>query len=604
MLATPFALLQPWPLKIVVDNVLAHRPLPHVLAMLPGTHSAQGLLAWAVGATLVIYALGTLLNAALTVASIRVGQRMVYRLAQDLFAHVQRRSLEFHARRSVGDLMSRITGDTWSVYNLATVLLVTPLSGLVTVIGMVAIMANMDLRLAVLSFAVVPPVTVSSIAFARHIRRSGRSLRDVQAEVQSHTQQTLSALLEVKAFGQQEREHGRFRKLADEAIAAQKRSTMATALSSLATGLISTVGAGVVLWLAANDVLAGRLTAGGVLVFVAYIGSLQSLLRSFSGSYAALQIAGASVDRVVEIVDADEDVRERRGAISLPVHKISHPRLALSALGLSWAPERSVVPVRGDVAFEGVTFGYEQGRVVLEDVSFQARPGQTLAVVGPTGAGKSTLMSLIPRFYDPWSGAVRLDGTDVRDVQLRSLREQVGIVLQESVLFPRSVGENIAYGRPGASSHDVVRAARAANAHEFVAALPQGYDTVLGERGATLSGGERQRIAIARALLKDAPVLILDEPTSALDAETEELLLGALERLMAGRTTFIIAHRLSTIRRADAILVLRDGRIVERGTHEALLAREGLYAGLHELQTSSRAGPKTMALDPIPTRTG
>jgi ATP-binding cassette subfamily B protein/subfamily B ATP-binding cassette protein MsbA len=286
---------------------------------------------------------------------------------------------------------------------------------------------------------------------------------------------------------------------------------------------------------------------------------LQGEIAGLTGIYSTLQSTRPSIDRVVEVLDARADVEDRPGATAL-------------------------AGVRGEVAVEGVTFAYEPGRPVLRGVSFTAAPGEVVAIVGPTGAGKSTLVGLLPRFFDPDSGRVLLDGHDLRDLRLRQVRGSVSVVLQESFLFPFSIAENIAYGRRGASREEIVAAARAANAHGFISRLPDGYDTVVGERGATLSGGERQRVAIARALLKDAPVLILDEPTSAVDAETEAALLQALERLMVGRTTVIIAHRLSTIRRADQILVLRDGQIVERGDHHGLLATAGHYARMHHIQ--------------------
>jgi ATP-binding cassette subfamily B protein/subfamily B ATP-binding cassette protein MsbA len=315
--------------------------------------------------------------------------------------------------------------------------------------------------------------------------------------------------------------------------------------------------------------LSGAITVGSLLVFVAYMRTLQHAAEDLLETYAAMREATASVDRVFEVMDADDAVHDAPDATPL-------------------VPSGAGRGVR--VELEGVTFGYEPGRPVVEEVSLEAAPGETVALVGRTGAGKSTLVSLIPRFYDPWEGRVLLDGVDVRTVQLSSLRSQVAIVLQEPFLLPLSVADNIAYGRPEASREEVVAAAEAANADEFIRQLPEGYDTVVGERGALLSGGERQRLAIARALLKDAPVLILDEPTAALDAQTETALVTALERLMENRTTFIIAHRLSTIRGADRIVVLEAGRVIETGTHQQLLGRSGLYRRLHQLQVGETTG--------------
>jgi ATP-binding cassette subfamily B protein/subfamily B ATP-binding cassette protein MsbA len=309
----------------------------------------------------------------------------------------------------------------------------------------------------------------------------------------------------------------------------------------------------------AEHVLAGAISIGTILVFISYLGSLYSPIHDVSHSGGTISESLGSALRLVEVLDARADVEDRRGALTL-------------------------AGVRGEVVFEDVSFGYEPGRPVLREVSLSASPGEVVAIVGPTGAGKSTLVGLLPRFFDPDQGRVLLDGHDLRELRLRQVRDSVSLVLQESFLFPFSIAENIGYGRPGATRQQIIQAARAANAHQFISALPDGYDTVLGERGATLSGGERQRIAIARALLKDAPVLILDEPTSALDAETEQSLLQALDRLMAGRTTLIIAHRLSTIRKADQILVLRNGHIAERGRHQDLINTAGHYAHMHNIQ--------------------
>jgi ATP-binding cassette subfamily B protein/subfamily B ATP-binding cassette protein MsbA len=375
----------------------------------------------------------------------------------------------------------------------------------------------------------------------------------------SFTQQTLAAIPVVQAFATEERNRQRFRGLARDAVALSQRGNLLQSAHGLTNGLMTTIGTAVVLFFGGARVLAGALSLGSLLVFLAYLRSMQGAAQGLLSTYARLKAAEAGADRVLEVLEAEEQVRDLPGARPLPGGG-------------------------GHLRFEAVTFGYEPGRPVLHSLSLEARPGETVALVGPTGAGKSTLVSLIPRFFDPWEGQVTLDGSDLRELQLASLRAQIALVLQEPFLLPLTVAENIAYGRPSASRAEIEAAAAAANAAAFIERLPQGYETVIGERGATLSGGERQRLSIARALLKEAPVLILDEPTSALDAGTEALLLEALERLMAGRTTLIIAHRLSTIRHADRIVVLDAGRIVEAGTHQELLAARGSYHQLHDLQ--------------------
>jgi ATP-binding cassette subfamily B protein/subfamily B ATP-binding cassette protein MsbA len=562
---TAAGLLAPLPLKVLVDSVLGSHPAPGVLAWLPGAGSDTGLLVWVVVAELLVFLLATAVELAGTFLWTIVGQGMVYDVARDVFARVQRRSLREHLRAPVGDTLERVAGDSWSVHTVVDELIFTPLHSIVTIAGVAAVMFALSPGLTWVALAVAPLMALVPLLLGRRVRGVAEEQRQVQGRLHSHIQQTLAGIPVVQAFGQEERQQRLFQQLARAAVRLQTRSAMLGGLGGLGSGTITTLGTGVVTFVGAHQVLHGHLTVGGLLVFVNYVGTLQGQIGGLTGVYSTLQGARASIDRVVEVLDADPDVVDSPTARALPA-------------------------VRGELAVSDVWFGYEPDRPVLRGVGFAASPGEVVAIVGPTGAGKSTLVSLVPRFFDPDTGSVTLDGHDLRELRLEQVRASVSLVLQESFLFPFSVAENIAYGRPGASRAEVEAAARAANAHEFVAALPDGYETVLGERGQTLSGGERQRIAIARALLKDAPLLILDEPTSALDAETEGSLLEALERLMAGRTTLIIAHRLSTIRRADQILVLREGEIVERGHHDELVGRGGHYARMHALQHGAATG--------------
>jgi ATP-binding cassette subfamily B protein/subfamily B ATP-binding cassette protein MsbA len=555
MAAAAASALQPWPFKLLADYVLDQAPLPPALASVFRTFSLratpQAILCLAALGGLALFALSSLLDAVLTCAWTFTGRRMVYDLAQDLFARLQRRSLLFHSRNSVGDLLSRITGDSWCVYQVIDTLLFAPWHALLITLAMILIMAHMDLQLTFIALAAAPAMAAVSLLAGKPLRAAAKLKREIESGLQSHVQQTLAGIPVVQAFAQEEREHRRFR--------VQQRTVVIGSLSSLSSGLVTTVGSGLIVWLGAIHVLDHRITVGDLSVFVFYLNNLQNQFKILAGVYTTLQTLSANVDRVNVVLDAKPEVLDRPGAFPLP-------------------------PTRGQVSIEEVTFGYQPGQPVLRQVSLEARTGQIIAIVGPTGAGKSTLVSLIPRFNDPWEGRVLIDGHDLREVRLETVRKQVALMLQEPFLFPFSIAENIAYGCPAASAPEIEAAARAANAHDFINRLPEGYQTMLGEYGGTISGGERQRLAIARALLKNAPILILDEPTSALDAETESLLLEALERLMKDRTTFIIAHRLSTVRRADCILVLQDGRVVQRGTHDQLLTQGAQYAHLYNLQ--------------------
>jgi ATP-binding cassette, subfamily B, bacterial len=567
-----FTLLRPWPLKVLVDNVLRGRHLHGFLLSLfhalPGPGTRDALLTWTILATVVIFLLTWVAGMVAAWAAIRFGFQMSYDVAGDLFAHLQRLSLRFHARHGIGSLLRRITGDSGSVATIIQDGALPAVNAVVTVVAMLIVMFELDVGLTLVALAVIPPMALITLLYSPPMTERSYDQQAAEGELYDTLEQTLSGITVVKAFAGESAGDRRLRGNVDRVMRATVRMMWAQSRFSLLLGAVTALGTAAVFWLGAEDVLSGAISLGTIIVFISYLGSLYSPVHDVSHSSGTISESLGSALRVVEVLDARADVEDRRGAVSL-------------------------AGVRGEVAFEDVTFGYELGRAVLRGIGFSAGPGEVVAVVGPTGAGKSTLAGLLPRFFDPDQGRVLLDGHDLRELRLRQVRDSVSLVLQESFLFPFSIAENIAYGRPGASRAEIEQVARAASADEFISRLPDGYDTVVGERGATLSGGERQRVAIARALLKNAPVLILDEPTSALDADTEASLLEALDRLMAGRTTLIIAHRLSTIRKADQILVMRDGRIVEHGNHQQLLHLNGHYARMHNIQqgaTPTQAG--------------
>jgi ATP-binding cassette, subfamily B, bacterial len=569
-----FDLLRPWPTKILVDHVLGQQPIPaslgRVLVWLPGSGDVKGLLLWACASTVLIFLAGTLALMVTTAASVKLGQRMVYQLGADLFLHLQRLSLLFHSRRSTGDIVSRVTVDPYGLQTQVNSALLPLLQSGIMLVSMFVIMWKLAPEMTLLALGVVPFLMIAIRVFGQSMQVRHRERRDLEGHMMAVVQQALSALPAVQAFTREELEHARFQHYADRTVTAYRRATAADLWFKLVVGLVTAVGTAGVMWLGATYALDGRMSVGTVLVFIAYLASLYGPVNAITYTASTLGQSGANAERVLEILDTPPDLKD--------------------------AADAQEVRLRGHVRYEAVTFGYEPGRPVIREVSLEARPGEVVAIVGPTGAGKTTLVNLLLRFFDPWGGRVLVDGRDVRSLRIRSLRGQVAIVLQEPFIFGLTVAENIAYGKPDAGRDEIVAAAVAANADRFIRGLPHGYDSVVGERGATLSGGEKQRLSIARALLKDAPILILDEPTSALDARAEALLLDALNRLMAGRTTFIIAHRLSTIRQADRILVVDHGEIVEAGHHADLLAKGGLYASLYRQQMEVTGHEATAAL--------
>jgi len=562
--------LKPWPTVFLIDYVLRDRPRPEVVTwlihMLPGSGSPLNLVGWSVAATLLLFLLSWVVGLAATYGNINLGQRITYDLAGDLFAKLQQLSLHFHARKSVGDNIRRVTSDCSCVSIVVKDALLPVFSSILSLVAMFGILWKMDSALALLSLAVVPLMMGIFLRYARPMMELSYQQQEAEGKLYDVVEQTFSAIPVVQAFGREGLNDRWFGRATDQALLATMAVTEIQLRFKILMGLSTALGTAMVLWLGAHHALAGPLTSVGVIIlFLSYLGSLYAPLEAIMYTSSTLQGAAGSARRVWEVLQTETTVADRPGAALLK------------------SP-------RGQVEFQNVTFGYEPNRPVLKDISIKTDPGETIALVGATGAGKSTLISLLPRFFDPWQGQVLVDGMDVRNVTLQSLRSSIAIVLQDPFLFPISVGENIAYGKPRATPQEIEAAARAANAHDFIIRLPQGYETIIGERGATLSGGERQRVSIARALLKNAPILLLDEPTSALDVETERGLLQAVERLTQNRTTFIIAHRLSTVRRASRILVLKDGIIAEIGSHDELLRKGGIYSELHQLQFSGSGG--------------
>jgi ATP-binding cassette subfamily B protein/subfamily B ATP-binding cassette protein MsbA len=554
--------LRPWPLKVIVDHVLKGRALPEGwewLAGLPGAGSAEGLLAWLAGGTVVLFVGAQVVAVVVLHLRSGVGGRMANDLGADVLDRVQRIP-PGAARGASGDLVKRVTADTLCVKELVMSVVLPLGTSLVTLGVMLVVMWRLDRGLALLALGAAGPMGLLMWWFSKPMAERTYEQEEREGEMLALAEQTLTAIPVVQAFAREAYEERRFRALSARTVAAYLRAVASQLQFKIGVGVVLALGTAAVMWIGGMRVLEGPdLTVGGLLVLLSYLASLYAPLETLAYLSTSYATASAGARRVLGVLDGSTSIEEMADA-----------RPAGSRLH--------------SVRWEGVTFGYRDGVEVLRDVTLEVEAGKTLAVVGPTGAGKSTLASLVPRFFDPWRGRVLVGGEDVRTLRLADVRARVGMVLQEPFLLPLSVAENISYGRPGAARDEIERAAVAANADAFIRALPRGYDTVVGERGATLSGGERQRLAIARAILKDAPILILDEPTASLDAATEAAVMGALARLAAGRTVIVIAHRLATVRRADRVAVLDGGRVVQAGTHDELVGQEGLYQMLTRLQ--------------------
>ena len=540
VLATPLALLTPVALKVAVDSVLGDHPLPGFLAAFVPTgveSSDEALLVFVALLFAAVALLSQLQEMARTIMQTFTGEKLLLRFRSKLFQQSQRLSLMYHDRVGTADSTYRVIEDAKSIQYIAVDSLVSLVTAVTTLVAMLVVIFLVDWQLAIVALAAIPALALLSTRFRRRLRERSRDVKKLESGALSVVQEVLTGLRVVKAFTQEDREHERFYGRASDGMSARVRLVFAQSAYSLAVGGVVGIGGALVLYLGVLRVQQGAMTLGDLLLVMAYLTQLYAPIKTMAKKAGVLQTYLASAERAFALLDEAPEVAERH-------------------------PARSIARARGAVRFADVTFAYEPDRLALEDVSFEVPPGTRVGIAGHTGAGKTTLMNLLVRFYDPTAGRVELDGADLRDYRLQDLRAQFGIVLQEPLLFSSSIADNIAYARPEASSREIEAAAAAAGAHRFIAALPDGYDTPVGERGQRLSGGERQRLSLARAFLRDAPILILDEPTSSVDVKTEASILAAMERLMKGRTSFMIAHRLSTLEVCNMRIELSEGRLV------------------------------------------
>jgi len=550
-------LLKPWPFKIIVDDFLRPNPTPR-----GDWHTWLPLLCLALVAIQFFWGL---INWATNYILVKVGLQALLKLRTDLYAYLQSLSLKYHDVRRSSDLSFRVAYDSQSIQTIYNKGFTGIFGSVVTLIGTFAIMVQLDWQLTLLSLGIVPFIIAAIYFFAHRIRRESTFIQEQESAVLAQAQEGLSSIRMVHAFGREQYEVMQFHQQAQQSLQANLRLTLTNVNSALVISTLMVLGTAAMYYVGTLHVLAGTLTLGTLLVFSAYLLMLYQPLESITYTAWAMEGATAGARRCFEVLDREDDVADSPNAVAIESAK-------------------------GAIGFQNVSFGYAlatasppgggQGRLVLHDVDLRIEPNQMIAIVGGTGAGKSTLLSLVPRFYDPTSGSVALDGRNVREIKKKSLRAQIGIVLQDTLLFSTTIRENIAYGRPDASDDEIIDAAKRAQADEFICQLPNGYANTVGERGGQLSVGQRQRIGIARAFLKNAPVLLLDEPTSALDPTTEAAIMETIKDLMRGRTTLIATHRLATIHDVDRIVVLERGHIVEQGRGVELLARGGVYARL------------------------
>ena len=559
---TAAALLEPWPIKVVLDTVLHAKPLPQPLSRAIATTlgtSSVAILEFAVVAVLLIAIVGAVGSYIEKQCVTTLGQRVTHELRCRIYTHAQRLSMSYHDKKRTGDVISTATADVDAIQSAITSGILDTLYYTLLLVGMASLMLYLDWQFTLVALSIIPVLGVVVFTLTRRIKRASRDVRSREADLMSTMQEVLSSIRLVKAFGRQDHERHRFEYQSEQIVESTLRARDVKAKLAPSVEIIVAFGSAAVLWFGARHVLDGVLTAGALVVFLLYLSKMYKPIRELSKMADTYTRALVALDRINGFLGVDVEVRDLPGA-------------------------RRARRFHGRIELDHVTFAYSPDHTTLADVSLTIPAGSVAAVVGPTGAGKTTLINLVARFYDPQSGRVLIDGEDVRSFYQESLRERISFVLQDTLLFRGPVWQNIAYGRSEATRREIVRAAELANADAFIRELPDGYDTMVGERGVTLSGGQQQRIAIARAIVRDAPILILDEPTTGLDAASESLVLDALRQLMRGKTTIVIAHSLTTVQHADQIFVMDHGRVCERGTHAALLEAGGMYSRLYELQ--------------------